>query len=68
LVSGGNLKGYRRKVDFVSRQLPLTVDDPEDNTQLVFSWLTDSTGRVVSGEVSGYSTEPVQKWFKYSGQ
>lgn len=109
LVSGGNLKGYRREnvlsrgpnnplndavigarywpyflcsppefqipigfnilpVDFVSRQLPLTVADPEDNTQLVFSWLTDSTGRVVSGEVSGYSTEPVQIWFKYSGQ
>jgi hypothetical protein len=55
-------------VDFVSRQLPLQVNDPGDNTQLDFSWQTDSSGRVVSGEVSGYETEPVQIWFKYSGQ
>jgi hypothetical protein len=55
-------------VDFVSQQLPLQVSDPGGNTQLVFSWLTDSSGRVVSGEVSGYATEPVQIRFKYSGQ
>lgn len=55
-------------VDFVSRQLPLQVNDPGDNTQLNFSWRTDSTGRVVSGEVSGYAAEPVQIRINYSGQ
>ncbi len=55
-------------VDFVSRQLPLRVNDPGDNTQLVFSWRTDPTGRVVSGEVSGYASQPVQIQFIYSGQ